>query len=60
MPFAAYPSVVVYKTPGDKSKRNALQHLICGEWIKELEPREGDWVKVHVRRKESCHDRVHQ
>jgi hypothetical protein len=53
VPFAAYPSVVVYKTPGDKSKRNAVQHLIWGDWIKELGPREGDWVKVHARPKES-------
>jgi hypothetical protein len=60
MPFVAYPSVVVYKTPGDKSKRNAVTHLIWGDWIKELGPREGDWVKVHARRKESCHDRVYQ
>jgi beta-lactamase superfamily II metal-dependent hydrolase len=49
--FAAYPSVVVYKTPDDKSKRNAVQHLIWGDWIKELGPREGDWVKVSARRK---------
>ncbi|MBP1739927.1 MAG: hypothetical protein H6Q48_2220 [Deltaproteobacteria bacterium] len=60
MPFAAYPSVVVYRTPGDKRKRNAVTHLIWGDWIKELGPREGDWVKVHARRKESCHDRVYQ
>jgi beta-lactamase superfamily II metal-dependent hydrolase len=51
MSFAAYPSVVVYKTPGDRSKRNAVQHLIWGDWIKELGPREGDWVKVNARRK---------
>jgi len=51
MPFAAYPSVVVYKTPGDKSKGNAVTHLIWGDWIKELGPREGDWVKVRARRK---------
>lgn len=51
MPFAAYPSVVVYKTPGDKSKRNAVTHLIWGDWIKELGPREGDWLKVRARRK---------
>jgi len=51
MPFAAYPSVVVYKTPGDKSKRNAVTHLIWGDWIKELGTREGDWVKVRARRK---------
>jgi beta-lactamase superfamily II metal-dependent hydrolase len=51
MVFAAYPSVVVYKTPGDRSKRNAVQHLIWGDWIKELGPCEGDWVKVNARRK---------
>lgn len=51
MPFAAYPSVVVYKTPGDKSKRNAVTHLIWGDWIKDLGPRDGDWVKVRGRRK---------
>lgn len=51
MPFAAYPSVVVYKTPGDKSKRNAVTHLIWGDLVKELGPREGDWVKVRGRRK---------
>jgi len=42
VPFAAYPSVVVYKTPGEKSKRNAVTHLIWGDLIKELGPREGD------------------
>ena len=51
MPFAAYPSAVVYKTPGDKSKGNAVTHLIWGDWIKELGPREGDWLKVRARRK---------
>ena len=51
MPFAACPSVVVYRTPGDKSKGNAVTHLIWGDWIKELGPREGDWVKVYARRK---------
>jgi beta-lactamase superfamily II metal-dependent hydrolase len=51
MAFAAYPSAVVYRTPGDKSKGNAVQHLIWGDWIKELGPREGDWVKAYARRK---------
>ena len=51
MLFAAYPSVVVYKSPGDKSKGNAVTHLIWGDWVKELGPREGDWVKVYARRK---------
>lgn len=51
MPFASYPSAVVYRTPGDKSKGNAVTHLIWGDWIKELGPREGDWVKVYARRK---------
>jgi len=51
VPFAAYPSVVVYKTPGEKSKRNAVTHLIWGDLIKELGPREGDWVKIYSRRK---------
>ena len=51
MPFAAYPSVVMYKTPGDKSKRNAVTHLIWGDLIKEQGPREGDWVRVYSRRK---------
>lgn len=51
MPFAGYPSVVVYKTPGVRSKRNAVTHLIWGDWVKELGPREGDWVKVRGRRR---------
>jgi len=41
MLFAAYPSVVVYKSPGDKSKGNAVTHLIWGDWVKELGPRKG-------------------
>jgi beta-lactamase superfamily II metal-dependent hydrolase len=51
MPYAGYPSVVVYKTPGDRSKGNAVTHLIWGDEIKELGQREGDWVRVHARRK---------
>jgi hypothetical protein len=31
IPFAAYPSLIVYKIPGDSSKRNAIHHLIRGD-----------------------------
>jgi beta-lactamase superfamily II metal-dependent hydrolase len=51
MPFASYPSAVIYRNPADKSKGNAVTHLIWGDWVKELGPREGDWIKVYGRRK---------
>jgi beta-lactamase superfamily II metal-dependent hydrolase len=50
MPFATYPSAVVYKTPGKKMKRNAVQHLIWGDWLKRLGPTQDEWVKVRARR----------
>jgi hypothetical protein len=49
MSFAAYPSAVVYRVPGDRSKRNAVQHLIWGDWIRPLGQQEGDWMKVNAR-----------
>ncbi|MGA9534542.1 MAG: hypothetical protein WBR24_01420 [Desulfobacterales bacterium] len=49
MAFAAYPSSVFYKKPGQKLKRNAVQHLLWGDWLKLLGPVEGEWVKVRAR-----------
>lgn len=49
MPFAAYPSAVVYKTPGKRLTRNAVQHLLWGDWLKRLGPTQGKWVKVRAR-----------
>ena len=49
MPFCAYPSAVVYATPGDTSKRNAIQHLIWGDWITLLGAPQKGWVPVRAR-----------
>lgn len=49
MPFAAYPSAVIYKIPGKKLKKNAVQHLLWGDWLRLLGPKEGKWVKVRAR-----------
>ncbi len=49
MPYAGYPSAVVYKTPGDTNKKNAVQNVIWGDWLKRLGPTEGKWMKVRVR-----------
>lgn len=45
MPYATYPSAVVYKTPG----KTAVQHLIWGDWLKRLGSTQGKWVKVKAR-----------
>ena len=42
MAFAAYPSSVVYKLPGQKLKKNAVQHLLWGDWLKPLGPVQGE------------------
>ena len=49
MPFAAYPSAVVYNTPGRRLRKNAVQHLIWGDWLRRLRNRQGKWVKVRAR-----------
>jgi beta-lactamase superfamily II metal-dependent hydrolase len=49
MPFCGYPSAVVYATPGDTRKKNAIQHCIWGDWITTLGPPEGEWVPVRAR-----------
>lgn len=49
MPFCAYPSAVVYATPGDRSKKNAVQHLIWGDWITLQGPPQGEWIPVRAR-----------
>ena len=49
MAFAAYPSSVVYKIPGQKLKKNAVQHLLWGDWLKPLGPAQGEWVEVRAR-----------
>ena len=49
MPFAAYPSAVVYKTPGNRLKKNAVQHLLWGDWLRRLRETQGKWVKVRAR-----------
>ena len=36
MAFAVYPSAVVYKIAGQKLKKNAVQHLLWGDWLKPL------------------------
>ena len=49
MAFAAYPSSVVYNIPGKKLKKNAVQHLLWGDWLKPLGPIQGEWVEVRAR-----------
>ena len=49
MAFAAYPSSVVYKFPGQKLKKNAVQHLLWGDWLKPLGPVQGEWIEVRAR-----------
>ncbi len=49
MPFAAYPSAVIYKLPGKKLRKNAIQHLLWGDWLKRLGSTQGKWVKVRAR-----------
>ncbi len=49
MPFAAYPSAVIYKFPGKKLRKNAIQHLLWGDWLKRLGSTQGKWVKVRAR-----------
>ncbi len=49
MHFASYPSAVVYKKPGNRSRKNAVQHLLWGDWLKRLGPKQGKWVEVRAR-----------
>jgi beta-lactamase superfamily II metal-dependent hydrolase len=49
MHFASYPSAVIYKKPGNRSRRNAVQHLLWGDWLKRLGPTQGKWVEVKAR-----------
>lgn len=50
MPFAAYPTVFMYKEPGSKAASNRKQHLIWGDYISEPRETQGQWVNVWSRR----------
>jgi beta-lactamase superfamily II metal-dependent hydrolase len=50
MPFAAYPSAVVYSKPGEKNRRNAVQQVIWGDWITLQGSPQGEWIPVRARR----------
>jgi beta-lactamase superfamily II metal-dependent hydrolase len=50
MPFAAYPSAVVYSKPGEENRKNAVQQVIWGDWITLQGPPQGEWVPVRARR----------
>lgn len=49
MAFAGYPSAIVYGVPGSGNRRDAVQHLIWGDWLKPLGPVEDEWVEVQAR-----------
>lgn len=49
MPFAAYPSAVVYTQPGEKSSKNAVQQVIWGDWIVLQGAPQGEWIPVRAR-----------
>jgi hypothetical protein len=46
MPFAAYPSAVVYSEPGEKNRKNAVQQVIWGDWITLQGPPQSGWIPV--------------
>lgn len=45
MPFAAYPSAVVFKEPG----KTVVRQVIWGDLIEVNGLRRGHWVEVHAR-----------
>lgn len=50
MPFVkTYPTAYVVEEPGS---RRAVQHLLWGDFVRELGPREGGWVRVRARGEE--------
>ena len=45
MPFASYPSAVVYKEP----RKTPVQQVIWGDWLALEGQQQGEWVKVQAR-----------
>ncbi len=47
--FAAYPSAVVYAKPHTTATKNAVQHLLWGDWLELRDGRDGPWHEVRAR-----------
>ena len=47
--FAAYPSAVVYSKPNTTATKNAVQHLLWGDWISLKDGVQGHWREVRAR-----------
>ena len=47
--FAAYPSAVVYSKPNTSATRNAVKHLLWGDWLSLRQGTIGKWQKVRAR-----------
>ncbi len=47
--FVNERDVVLRIKPEDKTSKNAINHLILGDYVKYLDEKNGDWVKVRSR-----------
>ena len=45
--FAGYPSAFVHQEPSRKAKK--INHLLWGDFVRVLDERQGEWVKVRTR-----------